>query len=319
VRGVTALIEIDGLTKKFGAFTAVDGVSFQVARGEVLGFLGPNGAGKSTTMRIIAGFIAPSSGTASVCGHDVSAAPLAARAALGYLPEGAPGWPEMTPRSFLRFVADVRALAGSERRVRLRQVIERLALGEVLERTIETLSKGFRRRVGLAQAILHDPPVLVLDEPTDGLDPNQKHEVRALIREMAPGKTIVISTHILEEVHAVCTRAIIIAGGRLLADDRPAALEARSRYHNAVTLELAGSQDFERACAEIAALPSVAALERDAAAGRLTAFARPGAQPLGPISELAASQRWSVRELKLEGGRLDEVFRAVTGGPGAAS
>ena len=313
------MIEVTGLCKYYPDVVAVQDLSFRVGPGEILGFLGPNGAGKTTTMRVIAGFIAPSAGSAAVCGHDVVREPLAARRKLGYLAEGAPGYPEMSVRAFLDFVADVRGLAGPERRARLGQVIERLALGEVLERTIETLSKGFRRRVGLAQAILHDPPVLVLDEPTDGLDPNQKHEVRGLIREMAPGKTIVISTHILEEVHAVCTRAIIIAGGRLLADDRPAALEARSRYHNAVTLELAASQDFERACAEIAALPSVAALERDAAAGRVTAFAHAGAQPLGPISELAARERWSVRELKLEGGRLDEVFRAVTGGPGAAS
>ena len=313
------MIEVTGLSKHYPDVVAVQDLSFRVGPGEILGFLGPNGAGKTTTMRVIAGFIAPSSGTAAVCGHDVVREPLAARRKLGYLAEGAPAYPEMSVRAFLDFVADVRALAGAERRARLERVIRRLALGEVLERTIGTLSKGFKRRVGLAQAILHDPPVLVLDEPTDGLDPNQKHEVRGLIREMAPGKTIVISTHILEEVHAVCTRAIIIAGGRLLADDRPAALESRSRYHNAVTLELAGSQDFERACAEIAALPAVATLVRDTLAGRLTAFARAGQQPLAPISELAALRRWSVRELKVEAGRLDEVFRAVTGGPGDAS
>ena len=313
------MIEVTGLCKQYPDVVAVEDLSFRVGPGEVLGFLGPNGAGKTTTMRVVAGFIAPTAGSAAVCGHDVVREPLTARRQLGYLAEGAPAYPEMSVRAFLNFVADVRALAGAERRARLGRVIERLALGEVLERTIDTLSKGFKRRVGLAQAILHDPPVLVLDEPTDGLDPNQKHEVRGLIREMAPGKTIVISTHILEEVHAVCTRAIIIAGGRLLADDRPAALEARSRYHNAVTLELAESQDFERACAAIAALPSVAALERDAGALRLTAFARAGAQPLGPISELAARERFGVRELKAEAGRLDEVFRAVTGGPGAAS
>ena len=313
------MIEVSGLYKRYPDVLAVADLSFRVGPGEILGFLGPNGAGKTTTMRVVAGFIAPSAGSAAVCGHDVVREPLAARRQLGYLAEGAPAYPEMSVRAFLDFVADVRGLGGATRRVRLAQVIERLALGEVLERTIETLSKGFRRRVGLAQAILHDPTVLVLDEPTDGLDPNQKHEVRGLIREMAPGKTIVISTHILEEVHAVCTRAIIVAGGRLLADDRPAALEARSRYHNAVTLELADAQDFERACVGIAALPAVAALERDAAARRLTAFAHAGAQPLGPISELAARQHWSVRELKLEGGRLDEVFRAVTGAAAAAS
>ena len=226
------MISTDCLHKRFGSLVAVDEISFSVGAGEVLGFLGPNGAGKSTTMKMIAGFLSPSGGRASVCGHDVEADPIAAKRCLGYLPEGAPSYGEMTPASFLRFVADIRGLAGAERRRRLDEVIERLQLGSVIQQPIETLSKGYRRRVGLAQAILHDPQVLILDEPTDGLDPNQKHEVRGLIREMAPGKTIVISTHILEEVHAVCTRAIIIAAGRIVADDTPAALAARSPRHD---------------------------------------------------------------------------------------
>ena len=226
------MITTDSLRKQFGSLVAVDGISFSVGAGEVLGFLGPNGAGKSTTMKMIAGFLAPSGGRAAVCGHDVENDPIAAKRCLGYLPEGAPSYGEMTPAAFLRFVADLRGLAGDTRRRRLDEVIERLQLGRVLEQPIETLSKGYRRRVGLAQAILHDPEVLILDEPTDGLDPNQKHEVRGLIREMAPGKTIVISTHILEEVHAVCTRAIIIADGRIRADDTPAALAARSPRHD---------------------------------------------------------------------------------------
>jgi ABC-2 type transport system ATP-binding protein len=221
------MIEVSHLTKRYGDVLAVDDLSFRVSPGEILGFLGPNGAGKSTTMRIVAGFVAPTSGAASVCGHDVGRESLAARRALGYLPEGAPSYPEMTPRGFLAFVADVRGLKGELRRRRLDETVERLGLGPVLDRAIDTLSKGFRRRVGLAQAILHDPPVLVLDEPTDGLDPNQKHEVRTLIAAMAPGKTIVISTHILEEVDAVCTRAIIVANGRLLVDEAPEALAAR--------------------------------------------------------------------------------------------
>ena len=226
------MISTDCLHKRFGSLVAVDEISFSVGAGEVLGFLGPNGAGKSTTMKMIAGFLSPSGGRASVCGHDVEADPIAAKRCLGYLPEGAPSYGEMTPASFLRFVADIRGLAGAERRRRLDEVIERLQLGSVIQQPIETLSKGYRRRVGLAQAILHDPQVLILDEPTDGLDPNQKHEVRGLIQEMAPGKTIVISTHILEEVHAVCTRAIIIAAGRIVADDTPAALAARSPRHD---------------------------------------------------------------------------------------
>nr|MBO2489521.1 multidrug ABC transporter ATP-binding protein [Gammaproteobacteria bacterium] len=222
------MIEISHLTKRYGPLTAVDDISFTVEPGQVLGFLGPNGAGKSTTMKMITGFLAPTSGTIRVCGHDVAHEPLAAKACMGYLPEGAPSYSEMTVRAFLEFIADVRGLTGERRRSRLDDVISRLALAGVLEQVIETLSKGFRRRVGLAQALLHDPQVLILDEPTDGLDPNQKHEVRTLINAMSKDKIIVISTHILEEVDAVCNRAIIIAGGRILADDTPQALASRA-------------------------------------------------------------------------------------------
>jgi ABC-2 type transport system ATP-binding protein len=306
------MIEVKGLSKQYGDVAAVSDLSFRAVAGEILGFLGPNGAGKSTTMRIIAGFISPTSGTASVLGHDVEREPLAARRALGYLPEGAPSWPEMTPRGFLAFIADVRRLSGEHRRRRIDDTVARLGLGPVLDQSIETLSKGFKRRVGLAQSILHDPPVLVLDEPTDGLDPNQKHEVRALIREMAPGKTIVISTHILEEVDALCGRAIIIARGRLLADDTPAGLEARSRYHNAVTLTLAERADLARIEAALKGVAGVAAVEVGARDGQLTALALSGQQPLAAISALAASERWNLHELRLEAGRLDEVFRSVT-------
>jgi ABC-2 type transport system ATP-binding protein len=222
------MIEIKNLSKRYGTLTAVNDISFSVSPGTVLGFLGPNGAGKSTTMKMITGFLAPTSGSVSVCGYDVQNAPLAAKAVMGYLPEGAPSYGEMTVRGFLHFIADIRGLQGDRRRARLDDVIGRLQLGGVLEQMIETLSKGFKRRVGLAQALLHDPQVLILDEPTDGLDPNQKHQVRTLINDMAKDKIIVISTHILEEVDAVCNRAIIIAGGRLLADATPKELAARS-------------------------------------------------------------------------------------------
>ena len=207
---------------------AVEDLSFGVEPGEVLGFLGPNGAGKTTTMRMIAGFVTPTAGSASICGHDIATEPLAAKTALGYLPEGAPTYGEMSVSGFLNFIADLRTLAGEHRKQRLDYVIGRLQLEPVLQQTIETLSKGFKRRVGLAQAIVHDPKVLILDEPTDGLDPVQKHEVRTLITEIAREKTIIISTHILEEVDAVCTRAMIIARGRLVADDTPAGLRARA-------------------------------------------------------------------------------------------
>jgi ABC-2 type transport system ATP-binding protein len=222
------MIKTQNLTKHYDGLVAVDDLSFQVSPGEVLGFLGPNGAGKSTTMRMVAGFITPTSGTASICGHDILAEPIAAKAVLGYLPEGAPSYGEMSVTGFLDFIADIRGLDGERRKSRLDYVIGRLQLEQVLEQSIDTLSKGFKRRVGLAQAILHDPKVLVLDEPTDGLDPIQKHEVRTLISEISAEKVIVISTHILEEVDAVCTRAIIIAHGKLVADDTPAALKARA-------------------------------------------------------------------------------------------
>ena len=226
---MAALIEIERLTKRFGAFTAVDDVSFSVDRGEVVGFLGPNGAGKSTTMKMLAGFVTPTAGTARICGQDVVDNPVAAKRSLGYLPEGAPTYPEMTVTAFLRFVARIRGYGGAEATRRVEEAMDLTQLQGVRLQPIETLSKGFKRRVGLAQSLLHDPPVLVLDEPTDGLDPNQKHEVRELIRRMAPQKAILISTHILEEVDAVCTRAIIIAHGRVLADSTPRALEAPGR------------------------------------------------------------------------------------------
>jgi len=306
------MIEISHLSKRYGALVAVDDVSFTVAPGEVLGFLGPNGAGKSTTMKMITGFLSPTAGTIRVCGHDVETEPLAAKSRMGYLPEGAPSYGEMTVRGFLDFIADIRELAGERRRGRLDDVIGRLALAGVLEQPIETLSKGFRRRVGLAQAILHDPQVLILDEPTDGLDPNQKHEVRALINSMAPDKIIVVSTHILEEVHAMCTRAIIIAGGCVLADDTPAGLEARSRYHDAVTLRIEDPVRLQAAREAIAQLPDVATVEMTEREQRLTAFPRQGRRILGEISAVVAREGWPVNELHLESGRLDEVFRAIT-------
>ncbi len=215
------MIEVENLVRRFGAFTAVDGVSLSVVKGEVLGFLGPNGAGKSTTMKMITGFLTPTSGRIRIAGVDLEDDALAAKRIIGYLPEGAPAYPDMTPRSFLTFIADVRGLNATERSWRLDKVIDQVNLKGVLDQPIDTLSKGYKRRVGLAQAILHDPPVLILDEPTDGLDPNQKHEVRELIRIMAPEKAIMISTHLLEEVEAVCTRAVIIARGRVVAEGAP--------------------------------------------------------------------------------------------------
>ena len=225
---IKAAIEVKGLDRYFGPIHAVRNISFTVTRGEVLGFLGPNGAGKSTTMKMITGFLEPSQGSIVVNGHNVVEQPLAVKAAIGYLPEGAPSYGEMTVRHFLDFIAEIRGYSGAEKQDRVSKVISQINLGTVVDQTIDTLSKGFKRRVGVAQSILHDPGILIMDEPTDGLDPNQKHEVRNLIKEMSRDKAIIISTHILEEVDAVCTRAIIIAEGRILFDGTPAELRARS-------------------------------------------------------------------------------------------
>lgn len=311
------MIDCKGLTKQYGPLRAVDDLSFRVEPGEVLGFLGPNGAGKTTTMRIIAGFIAPTAGTVSVCGYDVESQPIEVKSCIGYLPEGAPCYPEMTPLSFLRFVAEVRGISGSRAAARLDEVVGLLHLESVLEQSIDTLSKGFKRRVGLAQAILHDPQVLILDEPTDGLDPNQKFDVRRLISSMAANKIVVISTHVLEEVDAVCNRALIIAHGRILADDTPEGLESQSRFHNAVTIKLKDAAQTKEVNSAIAALGEVVSTEVDVQAGRLTAFPAPNKLPLTAISQLATERHWDLAELHLESGRLDEVFRTVTGGASA--
>jgi len=309
------MIETRELTKRYGGFTAVDAISFRVEPGQVLGFLGPNGAGKSTTMKVLAGFLAPTSGRAIVGGFDVEAQPLEAKRVLGYLPEGAPSYGEMNVREFIEFLADVRRLAGELRERRLDDVIGRLHLEPVLEQPIDTLSKGFKRRVGLAGAILHDPKVLILDEPTDGLDPNQKQEVRTLINAMARDKTIIVSTHLLEEVHAVCSRAIIIARGRILADATPSELEARSRYHRAVSLT---APDVQEAKAALARVADIAAIEVDPQDNRITAFPKPGRSIFVEVGDALKAQGIAVRELALEPGRLDEVFRTITQGAAGA-
>jgi ABC-2 type transport system ATP-binding protein len=307
------MIAIRNLTKRFGAITAVDDVSFTVRRGEVLGFLGPNGAGKSTTMKMLAGFLAPSSGSAAVCGFDVQQQPIRAKSRLGYLPEGAPAYPDMTPRGFLGFVAAVRGYDGAERAKRIAVAVERANLQDVLEQPIDTLSKGFKRRVGLAQALIHDPEVLVLDEPTDGLDPNQKFEVRRLIETMAADKAIVVSTHILEEVEAACTRVIIIAGGRVVADGTPAGLAARDPIHNAVLVRLAPAA-AEAARRKLRALDGVKTIDAGEDGAALLVRPVDGRSLVAEIGALARSEPWNVSELRVEHGRLETVFRQITGG-----
>ena len=303
------MIEASALRKRYGSLVAVDGISFKAEPGEVLGFLGPNGAGKSTTMKLIAGFLVPSEGSARVCGHDVQSEPMAARRALGYLPEGAPSYGEMTPRSLLSFIADLRGLRGAHRRQRLDFVITRLALDSVLGQSVETLSKGFRRRLGLAMAIVHDPAALILDEPTDGLDPNQKHEVRALIAELAKERTLLVSTHVLEEVESVCTRAIIIARGKILADDTPSGLLARSRYHNAISLQPA---DSIAARAALDGMPGVSGFELDERLSRLYVFPQGRSLSQDAVAERLRQRGVAFSGLRPEHGRLDEVFRRIT-------
>lgn len=295
------------LTRHFGTLVAVDGLSFEVEPGTVLGFLGPNGAGKSTSMKMLTGFLAPTAGTAEIMGHDIRTDSLAARRVTGYLPEGAPLYGELNVRQFLEFVARARGYRGPEVTRTVADAVARLELQEVLEQSIETLSKGFKRRVGLAQAILHDPPVLILDEPTDGLDPNQKHQVRRLIREMAADKIIVVSTHILEEVDALCTRAMVIAHGRLMADDTPDGLLGRSRYHNAITLEV---EELKQAASRLSELKE--AREVEVRRGRLTVFPSGEGDLFRAISETLHSEGWKVRQMHTETGRLDEVFRQIT-------
>ena len=312
------MIEIRNLTKRFGSLTAVDDVSFDVGRGEVLGFLGPNGAGKSTTMKMVTGFLAPDGGTIRIGGVDVAANPVDVKRWIGYLPEGAPLYGEMTVRAFLRFIAGIRGLRGAEARRRIDSAIEQVSLGTVLEQPIDTLSKGFKRRVGLAQAIVHDPHILILDEPTDGLDPNQKHEVRTLIRGMSAEKVIVLSTHILEEVDAVCTRATIIAGGRIVSDGTPEDLLRRSRMHNALRLGLrVGDASAERVVEALQAvsgvsLAEVAAAPSSGGALEVVLFPAGGVPLAGPAGEAARANGWEVTEMHVERGRLDDVFRAIT-------
>jgi ABC-2 type transport system ATP-binding protein len=314
VMAMDALVVLDGLTKRFGSFTAVDGISLTVDKGEVVGFLGPNGAGKSTTMKMAAGFLEPDAGTAVIAGYDVMAAPRSAKMRTGYMPEGAPAYGEMTPMAFLQFVAEVRGLDGAARRSAIDDTVTRTGLEGVVHQTIETLSKGFKRRVGLAQAILHDPEVLILDEPTDGLDPNQKHHVRSLISGMAKEKAIIVSTHILEEVDAVCSRAIIIDRGRIVADGTSRELKHRLPNHNAVTIRLA-TGDADKAKAALARLEGVAKVETLGRGKHVTRLrALPASRKLiaADVVDALRSAKIATDELFVEQGNLDDVFRQIT-------
>lgn len=311
---MTPLLEAQALTKHFGSLAAVRNISFTLQRGEVLGFLGPNGAGKSTTMKMLTGFLRPTSGEARIAGFSLDRQPIAAKRRLGYLPEGAPAYGDMTVRDFLHFVGSARGMRDGDRAPAIHRAVRATHLHAVLHQPIETLSKGFKRRVGLAQALLHDPEVLILDEPTDGLDPNQKHEMRKLIQAMAADKAIIISTHILEEVEAVCSRAMVIDRGRVVADGTPAELRARSRYHNAVTLILA-ERDENRVRNALGVLPVVADVElAHLGDGKIaaTALPRDGSPVLEAVTETARAADLVILEIAVDPGRLDDVFRTLT-------
>lgn len=302
------MISVKNLFKSFNGFQAVDDLSFEIVPGDVVGFLGPNGAGKSTTMKMLTGFLMPTSGSIHISDLSIDSSALAIKKKIGYLPEGAPAYADMTPLQFLNFIAQIRGYKGAEKAQRIEQVVNQVELHEVLDKPIENLSKGFKRRVGLAQALLHDPEILILDEPTDGLDPNQKHQVRELIKNLSKDKIVIISTHILEEVTAVCNRVMIIAKGKLLFDDTPEALNRLSKYYGAVTLYFSYRAD----ASELEELEGVAEMEEDLATGRVTLFPKPGAQILHLVTAHAQRCKLPVDSLFVEQGRLDQVFREIT-------
>lgn len=310
------MIKVENLRRTFGPKVAVNNISFSVERGEILGFLGPNGAGKSTTMRMITGFFPPSAGRITVGGHDVVDAPIEAKRLIGYLPENAPSYADMTVWQFLHFTAELRGLQGEARKTAVAKVIDTCFLGSVVHQSVDTLSKGYRHRLCFAQSIVHNPDVLIMDEPTDGLDPNQKHEVRNLIRRMGETKAIIFSTHILEEVEAVCTRAIIIDRGSIVASGTPAELKSRSEASGVLSLRVTGvPTDSVRS--KLEELPSVrrAAVVGAEAAGALRVYPRnksANGELLAAVADLIARERWRVEELHSEEGRLDEVFRSIT-------
>jgi ABC-2 type transport system ATP-binding protein len=308
------MINVERLTKLFGTKRAVDGVSFSVERGEVLGFLGPNGAGKSTTMRMITGFIPPSSGRIVVGGHDVVDDPIAAKRLMGYLPENAPAYTDMTVYGFLKFAAEIRGFTGEARNKAVNRVVETCFLEGVLHQSVETLSKGYRHRTCFAQSIIHDPDVLILDEPTDGLDPNQKHEVRNLIRRMGEKKAIIFSTHILEEVDAVCSRAIIIDRGRIVANGTPEQLRRKSEWSGAVTLSVRGvaGATVTQRLSQLSAARRAVVVKDGGSTITVTVFPKPNQDGELTRSVIEASKGWQVEELHTEEGRLDEVFRSIT-------
>ncbi len=311
------MIKVENLTKAFGPKVAVNRISFSVERGEVLGFLGPNGAGKSTSMRMITGFIPPTEGKITVGGHDMVENPIPAKALIGYLPENAPAYSDMTVYGFLNFAAELRGLRGDDRKKAVNRAVEMCFLDSVIHQSVDTLSKGYRHRTCFAQSIIHDPDILILDEPTDGLDPNQKHEVRTLIRRMGEKKAIIFSTHILEEVDAVCSRAIIIDRGQIVANGTPGQLRQKSDLAGAVLLRVSGlnSSELKDRLTSAGAGRKVLVVKEDSSGVTARVYPKGNSQNgelARTVAEIAAAQKWRVEELHTEEGRLDEVFRSIT-------
>jgi len=307
------MIKVENLTKIFGSKRAVDDVSFCVERGEVLGFLGPNGAGKSTTMRMLTGFLPPTSGRVTVGGFDIAENPIPAKKLIGYLPESAPAYTDMTVFGFLNFAAEIRGFRGDAKKSAVHRAVDMCFLESVLHQSVDTLSKGYRHRTCFAQSIIHDPDILVLDEPTDGLDPNQKHEIRQLIRRMGEKKAIIFSTHILEEVDAACTRAMIIDRGQVVANGTPAELRRKSEWAGAVTLRV-NNQTANAVQQKLNQLRAAKKVTATANGNRVTATVFPRTAGEGDLTRevIEATNGWLVEELRTEEGRLDEVFRNIT-------
>lgn len=309
------MIEIKNLSKDFAAIRAVNNISFSVRKGEILGFLGPNGAGKSTTMRMITGFIPPSAGTIRVGGFDILENSLEVRKQIGYLPENAPVYPDMKVIDYLNFCGQIRGFAKAALKRRVENTIEKCFLTTVRQQNINTLSKGYKQRVCFAQSILHDPPYLILDEPTDGLDPNQKYEVRRMIKEMSREKAVIFSTHILEEIQDVCTRTIIIAKGSVVADDTPGGLLKRSDLYGSVSLTVknADSNEIANCLNQIEDVETTIIISDENEIVRLQVYPATKDTPItDKVMAAALANNYQVKSIYMEQGRLDEVFRTIT-------
>ncbi|MCP4393060.1 MAG: ABC transporter ATP-binding protein [Alphaproteobacteria bacterium] len=310
------LIQIKSLSRRFGAFTAVNNISMTVNKGDVIGFIGPNGAGKTTTMRVITGFISPSEGDVSVCGYDVTEDAVKVKEKIGYMPESVPAYSEMSVYEMLSFIADVRGIKNKDKKVAIEDAVEKSSLSEKLHQPVSTLSKGYRRRLGFAQAIIHDPDVLILDEPTEGLDPNQKYELHELITGIAKDKAIIISTHILDEVDKLCNKIVVINKGEIVADETPQKLKQKAKEHNAVEMLFNGKtkKDVESFAVSVGSISDVVGVnvEKDGKDALITAYAKKGKSIEDDVLKALKKAKLSADKLSVLSGRIDSAFRALT-------